>query len=125
MLAVLGVFFDREAGGNSSNPLLAELDLGEDGATLNNITLMSVINNLNLEKEYSYSGSLTTPPCTESVTWAVIDDPQPISDEQLAGFTRRWSKAEGWEGHGNNRNIQPINERTVYTNNEDFLDVTA
>jgi carbonic anhydrase len=103
-LAVLGVFFDRQAGGNKENPLLAELDLGEDGTTLNHITLMSVIDKLNLEKEYSYSGSLTTPPCSEPVIWAVIDDPQPISDEQLAGFTRRWSNADGWNGHGNNRN---------------------
>lgn len=36
---------------------------------------------------YQYSGSLTTPPCSENVTWLVMPDPVPLSADQISGFT--------------------------------------
>jgi carbonic anhydrase len=37
---------------------------------------------------YAYSGSLTTPPCTEGVTWMVYSSPLSVSAEQADAFAR-------------------------------------
>lgn len=57
---------------------------------------------------YSYSGSLTTPPCTEGVHWIVLADPIFASVDQIDNLQR-------WEGI-NNRPIQKYNG-TVYRPN--------
>ncbi|MCG8407544.1 MAG: carbonic anhydrase family protein [Phycisphaerales bacterium] len=58
---------------------------------------------------YTYSGSLTTPPCTEIVTWVVLKTPIALSREQVDFFTYRV---------GNNaRPMQELNGRTVLSPN--------
>ncbi len=54
---------------------------------------------------YRYPGSLTSPPCTEGVTWLLMTEPVEVSGDQLAAFTRVID--------GNNRPVQPLNEREV------------
>jgi carbonic anhydrase len=54
---------------------------------------------------YRYDGSLTTPPCSEGVSWILLTTPIELSAEQIAAFTRLVS--------GNNRPVQPRNGRTV------------
>jgi carbonic anhydrase len=54
---------------------------------------------------FRFKGSLTTPPCTEGLTWSVYEQPIHISKEQLATFLKVI---------GNNaRPIQPLNDRKV------------
>jgi carbonic anhydrase len=55
---------------------------------------------------YAYSGSLTTPPCTEGVKWVVLKTPIEVSAEQIATFKSR-------VGPATNRPVQPIHARTI------------
>lgn len=55
---------------------------------------------------YLYSGSLTTPPCTEGVTWIVLKTPITTSSENIEKF-RNIMK------HPNNRPVQPLNGRFI------------
>jgi carbonic anhydrase len=55
---------------------------------------------------YRFDGSLTTPPCSEGVTWLVMKAPVTASQEQIAHFARVM-------GHPNNRPVQPLNGRVV------------
>lgn len=55
---------------------------------------------------YAYSGSLTTPPCTEGVRWIVLKTPIQASSEQIAIFKNR-------VGPATNRPIQPLNARMI------------
>lgn len=56
-------------------------------------------------RSYRYSGSLTTPPCTEGVAWTVLTTPVTISRPQLNQLLEAYS--------GNNRPVQPLGDRTV------------
>eukprot|EP01026_Neomeris_dumetosa_P005740 TRINITY_DN116_c1_g1_i1.p1 TRINITY_DN116_c1_g1~~TRINITY_DN116_c1_g1_i1.p1 ORF type:complete len:332 (+),score=27.68 TRINITY_DN116_c1_g1_i1:117-998(+) len=59
-----------------------------------------------------YSGSLTTPPCTEYVLWHVIQEPLSVSVEQVASLEEVISLVS--EGTArNSRTIQPLNGRTL------------
>ena len=58
-------------------------------------------------KYYAYDGSLTTPPCSETVSWIVLKDVAEMSAAQFAAFRRVL---------GNNfRPLQALNNRTVRT----------
>jgi carbonic anhydrase len=55
---------------------------------------------------YRYSGSLTTPPCSEGIRWVIMKSPLQASSEQIAAISKVI-------GTANNRPIQPLNGRTV------------
>ena len=55
---------------------------------------------------YTYSGSLTTPPCTEGVTWFVLKDEAQMSETQFQAFENIL---------GNDfRPLQSVNDREVH-----------
>ncbi|AWB43475.1 carbonic anhydrase [Paenibacillus sp. CAA11] len=54
-----------------------------------------------------YTGSLTTPPCSEDVSWTVLDHPIQMSKEQIAKFAALFPD--------NHRPVQPLGDRTVST----------
>lgn len=54
---------------------------------------------------YTYPGSLTTPPCSEIVTWLVLKNPIQMSKAQIAKFKSVIN--------ANSRPVQPVNDRKV------------
>ncbi len=54
---------------------------------------------------YTFSGSLTTPPCAENVTWVVMVDPVTVSKEQIEKFAKLYPDDE--------RPVQPLYGRAV------------
>lgn len=54
---------------------------------------------------YRYSGSLTTPPCTEGVNWFLMTETVSLSADQIAAITAAYE--------GNARPIQPTNDREI------------
>ena len=54
---------------------------------------------------YRYTGSLTTPPCSESAKWFVLTTPIEMSHSQIAAFKSIMSD--------NNRPVQPLNGREL------------
>jgi len=118
--AVIGIFFDREAGGNFNNPFLDSLKFGEtvkgeEGIQVENANLASLLGSVDFRKYWNYRGSLTTPPCSEGIKWTVIEQVQPISDIQLTAFNQFFSGNQGYAfGNGNNRKVMPLNQRTLF-----------
>ncbi len=69
--------------------------------TVNPITLLP-----ERRSYYLYSGSFTTPPCSEGVIWAVMHEPIEVSAEQIQRF-------RALVGHDNVRPTQPLHKRFV------------
>lgn len=105
-LAVVAVMFDQ----GSANSDLAQLWQSMPMKANEKVQMQKAFNAAQLlpkeQAYYRFNGSLTTPPCTEGVTWLVLKTALTISAEQVAQF----EKAVG--GH-NNRPVQPINARPI------------
>nr|BAU61548.1 carbonic anhydrase XIV [Xenopus laevis] len=121
-LAVLGVFFEIGATDNPSYAnILRHLDNIRYAGQSISVPSFNVRHLLpeNLEDYFRYQGSLTTPPCYQSVLWTVFYHPVEISRSQLEKLqTTLYSTEEGVapEVLGNNvRETQPLKSRTVFS----------
>lgn len=54
---------------------------------------------------YNFMGSLTTPPCSEGVTWFVLEEPINVSAKEIAAFSKMYAM--------NARPTQPLGDRIV------------
>ncbi len=105
-LAVIAVLFEL----GDANPALEKIFKAMPHTATNKTPLKLSAQEIEtlLPKEKSYyrfSGSLTTPPCSEGVRWFVLKEYQTISTQQLKQFTDVIK--------GNNRPVQPLNARKV------------
>jgi carbonic anhydrase len=63
---------------------------------------------------YTYTGSLTTPPCTESVRWFVLATPVVVTDSSIQQLHALIGTFPGYDGYqNNNRPVAPLNGRAV------------
>ncbi|MEB0952423.1 carbonic anhydrase [Citrobacter sedlakii] len=105
-ITVVAVMFEKGAANSELEKLWATMP--EKAAQDVKITTQMDLNAL-LPKEKSYwrfSGSLTTPPCSEGVTWIVLKHPLTLSAAQLEKFSHTMH-------HDNSRPAQPLNGRVV------------
>lgn len=82
---------------------------GEDGRGPGIVTdsdLSSVLPDLSTAEFYMYSGSLTTPPCTEGILWIVSAENCPVSETDVATIANL-------QGGPNVRGVQERNDRVV------------
>lgn len=105
-LLVVGLLF-KEGAENPEVDNFIKIAQGKGKGTLNVAALYG--NSTKSEYLTLYSGSLTTPPCSEGVRWAVSSLVQEASTEQIATLvTMAGSKRD-------NRPVQPMNERAFLT----------
>jgi carbonic anhydrase len=108
-LAVVGIFFNAGA----ENQLLKKFEAnypngkGTYYASSDRYTVADLYPNN--KGYYNYSGSLTTPPCTEGVTWIVMKEPISASSAQIQKISSIMKQ--------NNRPVQKLNTRQVQSYN--------
>ncbi|RRZ96734.1 carbonic anhydrase family protein [Erwinia sp. 198] len=105
-LAVLAVMFETGAENSALKPLLASLPAQQNQVDTMKQS-MDLATLFPVEKHYyRFSGSLTTPPCTEGVRWLILKQPVTLSPAQLAVFEHALE-------HANNRPLQPLHGRII------------
>ncbi|MDX2254973.1 MAG: carbonic anhydrase [Pseudanabaenaceae cyanobacterium bins.39] len=104
-LAVVGVMIKN----GESNPLIASIWENIPPTQTTKRVRDRQINAAELLPEkksyYSYNGSLTTPPCSEGVSWNVLTEPVTFSESQIDEFQKIYQVDA--------RPIQPNNSRSV------------
>jgi carbonic anhydrase len=105
-LLVLGVLIRPGRANPAFNRLIAALPASPgQHRTLPRLDPLSLLPEKGQGARYTYSGSLTTPPCTEGVGWNVFATPVELSPAQIRRFTAIYDH--------NSRPLQPSNGRAV------------
>jgi len=107
-LAVIAVMFQE----GEANPVLAQawkklptLEVGKEQKC--GLTAEQIKSLMPKDKSYyKFTGSLTTPPCSENVKWQVFKTPVTASKEQINAFFTLF-------GFPNNRPVQASNGRSI------------
>lgn len=105
-LAVVAVLFKLGAENQALNEIWGSIP-GKAGPAVPlkaNIDV-SKLAGARINSYYTFPGSLTTPPCSEAVTWYVSKNPVTISQTQLSAFRNIYN--------GNARPVQPLNGRRI------------
>ncbi|OXU25836.1 hypothetical protein TSAR_010542 [Trichomalopsis sarcophagae] len=126
-LAVLAFFFEAEAD-NKANPMFDDLvealpkieKVGSEIRLKDSLRLENLLDPAGppddrMQNYFTYNGSLTTPPCSEVVTWIDFKHPLFLSHAQIAAF-RDISSSEGQKLTHNFRPVQPLADRLVLHN---------
>jgi carbonic anhydrase len=104
-LGVVGVLFKRGKANPAWESVLAHLPRAGETITVANFKLdLPALLPTDLSY-YAFDGSLTTPPCSEGVSWMVLKTPLTLSGAQLAAFRKLFAM--------NARPLQPGNGRVI------------
>jgi carbonic anhydrase len=109
---VVGVFLRAGAANAILAPMFSQLPPQSGGhASVSGINIAALIPRH--DESARYTGSLTTPPFTEGVHWIVLVPPIELSHSEIAEFGALFPE-------GNAREVQPLNGRTVFTDDHNF-----
>jgi carbonic anhydrase len=115
-LAVVGVFIEEGEHHAAFDPIWSNLPASQGKENHLENVMVDVNRLLPADQtSYRYDGSLTTPPCSEDVKWIVMAMPIQLSADQIGAFRSII--------HGNNRPVQPLNDRTVATDDVAMTDM--
>jgi len=104
-LAVVGVLIDKGAENAAYKAIWSNLPEVANDKKSADVDINAALL-LPEEKSYfTYAGSLTTPPCSESVKWIVLKSPIQMSDGQIEAIQKIM--------HKNNRPVQKMHDRTL------------
>lgn len=85
-LAVLGVLMKRGRPSAALAPVWAALPRSESPEQSGQATIDPTALLPKHRGHYRYDGSLTTPPCTEGISWVVFEEPIEVSEDQIRKF---------------------------------------
>jgi carbonic anhydrase len=106
---VVAVFLDLQDKDNAAlHPLFDQMAsiVSKDSKAVTTVTNARLLNILPADQTFvAYTGSLTTPPCTEGVLWRVLKTPIPVSQGQIDKFKNAIRSADP---HGPSMNARPL-----------------
>ena len=105
-LAVVGVLLEKGAENAAFKPVWDNLPATVVTEKATGVQVAAADLLPQVKTTYRYSGSLTTPPCSEGVTWLLMTSPVEMSEAQLAAFAHLFE-------HGDARPVQPLNDRDL------------
>ena len=105
-VAVVAVLLDQ----GKENPLIktlwSNLPATKDKENVVSGVQINAVSLLPANKDYyAYKGSLTTPPCSEDVSWYLLKTPVQLSADEIARFAKVYPM--------NARPVQPLNDRDI------------
>ena len=107
-LAVIGVNFTEGSPNSFISELWKQLPSSKGQNTISSLPSLEKVLPSKLDY-YSFKGSLTTPPCSEGVSFYILKQPVTISPAQLTAFRKLYPM--------NARPLQPLNERVIQSSN--------
>jgi carbonic anhydrase len=111
LLAVVGVLYQEGEHNEGIQPLVDVLDAIDPARSTASLSVtMSPLIPTYGSGFWFYRGSLTTPPCSQTVSWFVSQTVLQLSRSQLNTIVANLDP----EGYGNARPVQPLNGRNVY-----------
>ncbi len=109
-LAVVGVLLDTGKENAMLKTLWSNLPKEKEKEVAPDKVSIDVAGFLPADKNYyTFKGSLTTPPCSEGVTWFVLRNPVPAAKGQFDAFGKLYTM--------NARPVQPLNGRVIKASN--------
>lgn len=105
-LAVVAVLLAKGSGNPLIDTLWSHIPAEKEKESVVTSTSINVATLLPAERGYyTFTGSLTTPPCTEGVKWLVLKNPASVSGAQIARFAALYPLDA--------RPVQPLNGREI------------